>query len=378
MRAHVLVDERLAKLAGRFVWLDIDTEKPRNAPFVERFPIDAWPTLLVIDPATETVALRWAGTASAAEVERLARDGERAIRTVRRGHADEALARADRLLGEQRHAEAAATFREALAAGGKGWPSRARAAEALVQALGYAGDPAACVAGAREALPVVPSGPALARVAAQGLSCALALDPGAERRAALDAVEPRARRALAAKGALADDRSWLYRELVSAREARGDARGARTLAREWLAFLDGEAARARTPLARAAFDGQRLEAALSLGEPHRVLRALLASERDLPGEFVPAANLAALYLALERPRDAIAAADRALARAEGPRRIRVLVTKARALEALGDRAGARGVLERALSDAAALPDAIRPRGPTRAAERLLRELGGAD
>jgi hypothetical protein len=376
MRAHVLVDERLAKLAGRVVRLDIDTEKPGNAEFVARFPIDAWPTLLVIDPATEAVVLRWAGTASAAEVERLALDGERAIRAGRRSRADEALVRADRLLGEQRHAEAAGAFREALAAGGKGWPSRARAAEALVQALGYAGDPAACAAAAREALPAVPSGPAAARVAAQGLSCALALDPGPARRRALDALEPQARRAVAAEGALADDRSWLYRELVSAREVRGDARGARALAREWLAFLEAEASRARTPLARAAFDGQRLEAATSLGEPRRVLPALLASERDLPGEFVPAANLAALYLALEQPRDALAAADRALARAEGPRRIRVLVTKARALEALGNRGAARAVLERALSDAAAMPEALRPRGPTRAAERLLRELGG--
>ena len=52
MRAYVLRDARLAKLAGRVVRLDIDTEKPGNAAFVEKFPIDAWPTLLAIDPAT--------------------------------------------------------------------------------------------------------------------------------------------------------------------------------------------------------------------------------------------------------------------------------------------------------------------------------------
>src|SRR5512145_3036665 len=107
MRAYVLTDARLMKLAGRFVRLDVDTEQPGSAAFVERFPIDAWPTLLVVDPASEAVVVRWAGTATAAQVEQLALDGERAIRAEKASKADAALARADRLLGERRHAEAA-------------------------------------------------------------------------------------------------------------------------------------------------------------------------------------------------------------------------------------------------------------------------------
>jgi len=108
-----------------------------------------------------------------------------------------------------------------------------------------------------------------------------------------------------------------------------------------------------------------------------VLPALLASERDLPDEFVPPTNLAVVYLEIGRPREALAAAERALARAGGPRRIRVLVLEAQAREALGERAAARGALERALSEAAALPEAIRPRSQVARAERLLAELGGA-
>ena len=362
MRAHVLPDARLARLAGRFVWLDVNTEDPRNAAFLASFPIDAWPTLFVVDPDAERAVLRWTGTATAAEVAALATDGERAVRAGRLSTADAALARADGLMAERRHAEAAAAFREALAAGGKGWPGRARAAEALVQALGFAGDAGACVAGAREVVRRLAPGSALARATAQGLACAL---------------EPAGRRALGAPGLLADDRSWLYGELASAREARGDAKGAHALARDWLLFLEREAARATTPLARAALDGQRLEAALRLGEPRRVLAPLLASERDLPDDFVPPANLASAYLELGRAADALGAADRALALAQGPRRIRVLVTRARALEALGNRVAARDTLRRALSDAAALPDALRPRGPVADAERLLGALGGA-
>src|SRR5512138_3179724 len=377
MRAYVLTDPRLAKLAGRVVRLDIDTEKPGNAAFVERFPIDAWPTLLAIDPATERVVLRWAGTATAAQVERLALDAERALRAGREGAADEALARADRLMGERRHADAAGAYAEALREGGKGWARRERAAEALVQARGFADDPAACVASAREVLPTLAAGASAARVAAQGLACALDLD-GAPRDAALDALEPRARALLRAAGVLADDGSWLYDELAEARAARGDAAGAKATAREWLAFLDREAAGAPTPLARSAFDGQRLQAAVRAGVPARVLPALERSERELPHEFVPPTNLGVLYLELGRPKDALAAADRALARAEGPRRIRVLVLRAQAQDALGDRPGARATLERAISEADALPEAARPKGYTAKARKLLADLGGAE
>ncbi|WP_242338988.1 MULTISPECIES: hypothetical protein [Anaeromyxobacter] len=374
MRAYVLPDKRLQKLAGRFVWLDIDTEKPRNAAFVGKFPIDAWPSILVVNPEDERVIVRWAGTATAEQIERIALDGERQLRAGEVSRAEEALARADRLLGARRHAEAAVAYHEALAAGGKSFPARERASEAAVQALSMAGDPAGCARAAGEVLPGL-RGASAARVAAQGLSCALELEDAKARAAEVAALEPGARRALDARGVLADDRSWLYDVLSSARAEAGDAAGAKALARRWLAFLDGEARRAPTPLARSAFDGQRLQAALRIGEPERMLPALLASERELPGEYVPPTNLGVLYLALGRPADALGAADRALALAEGPRRIRVLVLRAEAQAKLGDRPGARATLERAMSDGEAMPEASRPRGYLRKAKKLLGELG---
>lgn len=372
MRAYVLPDPRLAKLAGRFVWLDVDTEKPRNRAFVERFPIDAWPSLLVVHPETEEVLVRWAGTATAEEVERLVLDGDRAYRARKASDADAALARADRLLGEQRHAEAAEGYRAALAKGGARWSGRGRAAESVVQTLALAGDPAGCVAAAR----AFPGGLGVARearVAAQGLSCALDLEGDAGREAR-EALEPRARRSVAADGVLADDRSWLFELLSIAREVAGDAAGAKDLATRWLAFVEAEAKRAPTPAARSAFDSKRLAAAIRLGDPARVLPALLASERDLPDEYVPPTNLGVLYLELGRPADALAAADRALSKAEGPRRIRVLVLRAEAQTKLGDTAGARGTLTRALAEADALPENARPSSQVDRARALLSRL----
>ena len=61
MRATVLRDPALVKMAGRFVWLDIDTEKEGNAGFLEKFPIEVWPTFLVIDPVDREAGAQVAG-----------------------------------------------------------------------------------------------------------------------------------------------------------------------------------------------------------------------------------------------------------------------------------------------------------------------------
>ena len=44
MRAYVFTDPALAKHAGQFVWLSIDTEKTGNAEFLRKYPIKAWPS----------------------------------------------------------------------------------------------------------------------------------------------------------------------------------------------------------------------------------------------------------------------------------------------------------------------------------------------
>jgi tetratricopeptide (TPR) repeat protein len=374
MRAYVLPDARLAKLAGRFAWLDIDTEKPRNAAFLEKYPVEVWPTLLVVDPASERVVLRWAGTATAAQVEKLLLDGERALRARRASAAEEALARADRLSGERRHAEAAAAYAEAIRKGGRSFASAERAAESRVQSLALAGEPEACAKAAARALPAMAPGPAAARAAAQGLSCALEIEPEAARRAALAALEPRARRELGATGALADDRSWLHDVLSQTRSALGDEAGAREDAERWLAFLEAQAGRAPTPAARSAFDGPRVSAAVRLGDPGRALPAVLASQQDLPGDFVPPSHLAVLYLELDRPAEALEAARRALSLAEGPRRVRVRVLEAQALVALSRPGDARAALETAIREGEALPEAARPAGWLRRAGEMLAEL----
>src|SRR5262245_60123203 len=295
MRATVFRDPALAKHAGRFVWLSIDSEKAENAAFLARFPTEVSPTLLVIDASLERAVLSWPGSASAAQLEKLFDDGERAAREASdeaAAAAEAALARADRLSGARKFAEAAAAYRDALAAGGPTWPRRPRAVESLVYALQAAHDRLGCARAARELAPGLPVGPSRANASVTGLSCALAAHDEATR-----ALEALVSESLAVPGLLADDRSGLYETLIEAVGERGDAAGAKKLAGDWLQFLEAEAARAQSSEARAAFDAHRVGAALALGDPGRVVPALEASARDFPADYNPPARLALVYRA---------------------------------------------------------------------------------
>jgi len=375
MRANVLNDAALVKHAGRFAWLSIDTEKSQNAGFLEKFPVDNWPTFYVIDSANEGAAMKWLGAASVQQLEKLFDDGELAVRTSSGKSADELLALADRAHAEGRGADAAKLYREALQKAPEQWQQRPRAVESLVGALQGARALEDCSQVALKAVPTLPRGSSFANAAAMGLQCALSAPKDAPWRPdALAGLEPWVRSALGIPDLLADDRSGLYEVLVQSAEAQGDKQRVRQLAGDWLAFLEREAARAPSPEARSAFDSHRLVAALRLGDPARAIPALEASERDLPNDYNPPARLALVYLELGRYDEGLRAADRALSKAYGPRRIRVYETKAQIYLKAGDRSSGERTLLEALQFAQTLPKAQRPE---RAVARLQAALDRA-
>jgi tetratricopeptide (TPR) repeat protein len=376
MRATVLADPAFVKQAGRFVWLDVDTERPESASFLEAIPIEVWPTFLVVDFETGKPALKWLGTATAAQLGRLLQDGERAVREAAGESAQALLARADRANAEGRTDEAVAAWRRALQKGGRGWDRRPRVVESLVLALSGS-QPEECARIAQAEGPGLARGQSFANVAAVGLSCALDAPEGAPWAGpALAALEPLAREALAAEGVLADDRAGLHDVLVRARQAARDEAGARKLGEAFWAFLEAEAKRAGTPAERASLDSWRVSCAIELGDAARALPPLQASERDHPDDYNPPARLALLYQELGRSREALAAADRALDRVYGPRRLRVLDVKASVLEAAGDRASARAALEEAVAFAGTLPAAQRNERAVGRLQARLQKLGG--
>jgi tetratricopeptide (TPR) repeat protein len=376
MRATVLEDPAFVKAAGRFVWLDVDTERPESAPFLEAIPIEVWPSFLVVDSQTGQPVLKWLGTATAAQLGKLLQDGGRAVRQAAGEGTQALLARADRANAAGRTEEAVAAWRRALAKGGPGWDRRPRVVESLVLALA-GNQPEECARVAQAEGPGLARGQSFANVASAGLSCALDAPEGAPWAApAMAALEPLAREALQAPGVLADDRAGLYDALTRARQAARDQAGARKLGEAFWAFLESEGQRARTPAERASLDSWRVSCAIDLSDPARAVPRLQASERDFPGDYNPPVRLALLYKELGRPEEGLAAADRALARVYGPRRLRVLDVKGSILEATGDGPAARAALEEAVAFGAALPPAQRNERAVAHLQARLQKLGG--
>ncbi len=372
MRAHVFTDASLAEHAGRFVWLAIDVEESKNAPFLEKYPWEAVPAFLVIDPATDAVVYKWLGTADVSQLIARLGEAERAVRGATGDGAATAIAEADRLAGAGKKSEAAAAYRRAIEAGGAGWAERPRAVEAMVLAHALAGEEPECAKSAADEGPRLPRGAAFANVVATGLSCALDADEkDAFRAAAIATLEPMVREALSLPNLLGDDRSGLYDTLVRARRESGDEPGAKALAVEWLAFLERATAAAKNAEERSAYDSHRVSAALAAGEPGRVLAALETSARELPDDYNPHARLAVILRELGRYDEALAASDRALAKAYGPRKVSIYEARAVIHDRIGDAAGARRAIEGAIAHAKTLPPSPRV---ARTIERLEKRL----
>jgi tetratricopeptide (TPR) repeat protein len=357
MRAFVFTDKALARHAGQFVWLSIDTERAGNAPFLTKYPVEAWPTYFVLDPKSEKAALRWVGGATVGQLEKILDDGRLAVRGKEKG-VEELLARADAAFGSGRNADAVRDYREALQKAPPGWARYGRTVESLLFALQRVKDQKGCAETARAAFPKLAATSSAANVAGSGLDCAVGLEADDPARAELvAALAADARQVLASPrpDIAADDISSLYESLASERESAGDKAGSKKVFSERAAFLEEAAGRASSPEARAVFDSHRLSTYIALGEPERAIPMLEASERDLPDDYNPPARLALAYKAAKRYDEALAASDRALAKAYGPRKIGILQTRAEIYAERGDAPAARRTLEETVRYADSLP-----------------------
>jgi tetratricopeptide (TPR) repeat protein len=377
MRAFVFTDPALASHAGQFVWLDLNSDLPANETVLQKHEADAFPTFMVVDPKDEKVALRWVGSLTVPQLEAFLEEARTVLRAPGAATSAEgaALEKADVLYGARRYAEAAAAYRDALAKAPSGWARYNRAVEALLYSYQSTHAFAEAVALARDARPRVAGSPSALTVSLGGLDSALELpegDPG--RAAAIDEMETAVRSALAdpTVQVAADDRSGAFSSLLEARRQARDEAGARKVAEEWAAFLEGEAARARTPEERAVFDSHRLSAYLALGDPGRAIAMLQASERELPTDYNPPNRLARAYASLKEWDKALAASSRAVGLAQGRARLRVLTLRATLLEEKGDRAAARRTYDEAIAYAEALPSDERP---TRTIDDLRKRRG---
>jgi tetratricopeptide (TPR) repeat protein len=355
---ETLHDPSLAGQAGRFVWLELDFDKPGNQPFLARHGVTYTPTLLVLDPADERATATHIGGMTLAELKVFLDQGERGVKGSAKAPADAALARGDELAGRGRQAEAAAAYRDALRLAEPGWPARSHAIRELTWTLLNAGRSQECAETAAAQAPGMPRERAFASVVLAGLSASNGGGSASWAESARKTLEPLAVEAVALPAALRDDRYELYQQLVQAATNRDDTAAVTRWGERWLDEIETTTPKGDDD--RSALDIARVDAAQLLDTPARVLPALKASERAMPGNYNASLRLAQMAVAAKQYDDAITACDRGLAHVTGPiGRSWLLRTKAQALEGKGEPARARPVLEEALKAAReiGLPDA---------------------
>ncbi len=349
MRA-TLADASLARYAGRFVWLELDFDKPVNQAFLTRHGVTYTPSFFVLDPATERTTASQLGGMTLPELNQFLERGEHGVFAKAKSLADTALAHGDEMLGLGRRADAIAAYREALHAGGKLWPEKDQAIGSLTWALSSNKQWQSCAETATTEAPRMARGQAFARVVLSGLSCVNqgAPAPWAER--SRTALEPLVAEAIASPATLRDHRFQLYQELMSAADTRGDKATVARWGELWLKNLDST--KPANDDERSALDVARVDAASILHDPARVIPALIASEQAMPNNYNASLRLAQMEVDAKRYDEAIAACDRGLSHVSGPiGRTWLLQTEAAALMGKSEPAAAQRVLQDALRSA---------------------------
>lgn len=369
MQELVLNETQVPELAG-VVRLAVDTERSENEQFLQRYPAVVWPTFYLIDPQTREVRGRWLGGASPEQLRQWLRDASGSANT-----AEALLRRADELASQRRLNEAEATYRQAVAAAQSNGAQRSRALVALISALLKQNKRSECLQLALDEAANLPPSVSAVDFSASALSCADSPAEAAQARAARQALEPVLARdcSTRAPGVSADDQADACDNLREVRAALGDPVAATRAAEQTLAIIEAACAGA-SPEMQAIYDWHRSSTLVFLGRSEEAIALLEDHERDLPQSYNPPHYLARIYRDQKRWSEGLAAIERALAKAYGPRRIGLLGVKATLLQGAGHVAEARGVLEQQLADYRALPVGQQRPDAEDAVEQRLREL----
>ena len=356
MKSFVLTDPALAPRSGEFVWFMMDVENPKNAKLKDKFPANALPTFFVVDPKDESVARRWVGGMTIAQLQGFLDDGKAKVAGGETGNGGK-LAEADAFYGKADYKAAGDAYLAAWPSLEPTNPQYGRVAEAALYSLSTTDRNADVIALAEQAEPKLASTTSGASMAVSALGAALALPADAPNRAETIAKYEAKTRAYLARTDIAladDDRSGMLGTLMDARSDAKDEAGAKAAAQAWSDFLEGAAARAKTPDARSVFDSHRLYAYMQLGTPEKAVPMLLESEKALPHDYNPPARLAAAYVATKQWDEALAASERALKLGYGPRMLRTYQVRADAFAGKGDPAAARKTMDEAIAYAKGL------------------------
>jgi len=277
------------------------------------------------------------------------------------GRADDPASRA---FAEARAAHAAgefdkarAAYEKALAAAKPEWPNRSVALYGMLHTLVATGKWAECAAFGKANLGAIQGASMQADATSYLLACAKKLPEGEERSAVTAEAVARLREIVAHPPADAsvDDRADALSILASGLEATGDKDGAKKAHEERLSLMEKAAAAAKTPEEAQTFDYGRANSYVALGRADEAIKMLSEREKQLPDSYEPPARLASVLFKSGKYPEALAAVDRALGRAYGPRKLLYLKLRADIQDKMGDQKARIATLREVVSGYEALP-----------------------
>jgi tetratricopeptide (TPR) repeat protein len=377
MQSFVLTAANFPAITSRFVLLAIDTERADNASFLEKLPVSVWPTFYVASPELEVLG-RWLGTASPAQFSHFLSESDRAagLRGSEQLPANDPrvpLALADELATRGKFQEAAQSYAKALALAPKDWPRRPETLVAQITALAKAKAERPCLELAGAALEQTGRGVSAVDFASYALACADAAPKGDALAGKVQSAAKRQLHGICHQDSTEltpDDQAAACASLAEAENALGDAAGAQHAMLQRLAILE-RAASGQPDAAALAYDWALTDTLLTLGRAQEAVDRAVARERALPDNYNPPQYQAKGYKALGRWEEGLAAIERALRLAYGPRRVSFLTLKADLLLGAGRKEEARQVVLEQLAQYRALPSAQRqPAQEARIEKRL--------
>jgi len=340
MQRFVLSDPGMKPVADQVVWASIETETEKNKPIVDKYPLDAWPTFLIVDPENEKILGRFLGSASVQEIRGFVQEGVRAYRE--KGNPDPAWTAqregdAARNSGDLK--ATAEAYGRAVALSKPGDPQRPERLDLYVSALLRLKDYKTCVQTGLKEARNVPESAVGADFQSYTAGCANELpkdDPDAQKMRELAIARLREILAKADAPLSADDRSDALANLSEMLDIAGKHPEAAQAMQERAQVLEKAASAAPDATLASTFDAHRMSTYLYLKQPQKAEKLLADREKQMPGDYNPPARLARVYLEEKKYPEAEAAVDRALGEMpRSQRRIGILELKQKILEAQG-------------------------------------------
>jgi thioredoxin-like negative regulator of GroEL len=356
MKRDVLHDSSLDKFSDRFIFVEIDTDKPQNLPFTTKFPVRVWPTFFVIDPASDTIVATNGGSMSLLETRAFL---ERALEAKSGGPADKLLADAYKALQAGDPKTAGTQFEEATRIDSK---RRNEAYGGAVCAYREAKDWLKCTNIAVAALDVVKESGATGDLASYVMLCSGELAKDDPLRASARAAAQKKLEQLVekpAEGASVDDRADVMANLADLYEEMGNKDGAKSLHERRLKLMEEDAAKAKTPVDARAHDYARMNSYLALGRGEEAVALFQQRLKEFPDDYEVHARLASTLNQLARYDEALPVAEKAVALSYGPRKLRYLKLLADIRGKKNDVGGEKAALDELLKLNASLPERLR-------------------